>query len=164
MKRNIMAEIEAIIFASRGVSLKKLKRVLKVPEGEIRRVIEELQNKYSSKDHGIELREVEGRYRFYTKKDYGEVVEQALGRRFSKLTEAQLEVVVIIVMNGSLTRSEIDRRRGKDSSAVIRTLLEMRVLRKKRRGRHVFYELTRSFKESTIYEEVLEMLRSGEDG
>ncbi len=162
MKTSVLGIIEAIIFASKGVTLKKLKRILKIPEDEILGALKELEKRYSSKEHGIELREVDGRYRFYTKKDFGEFVEKAIGKSFSKLTQAQLEVVIIIIMNGPLTRAEIERRRGKDSSGIIRSLIQAGVLRKKRRGRQILYDFTRAFKESAMYEEILGMI--GSDG
>jgi len=128
------------------------------------KLLGEIEKKYSQEDSGIELREVEGRYRFYTKKDYADYIEKALKRQFSKLSESQLEVVVILALYGPMTRREIERRRGKDSSYILRALQDMRVIRKKRKGREILYTFTRSFKESAIYEEVKEKIGSDEVG
>jgi len=125
------------------------------------KLLSEIEKKYSQEDFGIELREVEGRYRFYTKKDYADYIEKTLKRQFSKLSESQLEVVVILALYGPMTRRDIEKRRGKDSSYILRTLQDMRVIRKKRKGREILYTFTRAFKESAIYEEIKEKIGSG---
>jgi len=161
---NKKALVEALIFASKGISLKKLVRVLKIDEQEILKIIGDIEKEYSREEHGIELREVEGRYRFYTKKELGEYVEKLLKKSFSRLTANQLEVVVIIAMNGPLTKSEIDEMRGKDSSNIVRTLYRMGVVRRRRAGRRIRYDLSKSFKESAVYEEISRILRGGDNG
>jgi len=158
------AMVEAIVFASKGISLKRLAKLVGVDEDAVRSILEELMKEYSSEDHGVELREIDGVYRFYTKRGLADVVGKSLRRNFTKLTSNQLEVVVIIAMNGPLTRAEIDEMRGKDSSNVVRKLHGMGVLRRRRKGKKILYDLSRPFKESSIYERILEMLRGGEGG
>ena len=161
---NERAVVEAVIFASRGITLKRLKRITGIDEDSLKKIIDDIQRECERESRGVELREVEGRYRFYTKKEYSDYVEKVTRRKYSKLNENQLEVVVIIAMNGPLSRREIDRMRGKDSSAVIRSLREMGVVSKKREGRSVLYNLTRGFRQSSIYEEIVSMIRGGSDG
>ncbi len=158
------AIVEAVVFASRGITLKRLSRVTGIGEERLKEILEDLREEYSKEEHGVELREVEGRYRFYTKKELSEYVEKVTRRKYSKLNEQQMEVVVIIAMNGPLTRREIEEMRGKDSSAVLRSLREMGVVSRKRKGSRVLYDLTRGFKQSSIYEEILSMVRGGADG
>ena len=160
MSDKLAASVEAAIFASKGISLRKLCRIFKIKEGEMLNVIEKIKEEYSKELHGIELREIDGKYRFYTKKEFGNIATKAAGKSFSKLTSSQLEIVVILIMHGDLSRKEIDQIRGKDSSNILRSLVEMRVLRRKRKGRSVLYTFTRSFKESSIYEELSYSIRS----
>ncbi len=161
---NERAVVEAVIFASKGITLKRLKKVTGIDEDSLKRIIGEIQRDCERESSGIELREVEGRYRFYTKKIYSGYVEKVTRRKYSKLNENQLEVVVIIAMNGPLSKKEIDQMRGKDSSTVIRSLREMGVVSRKRKGRSVLYNLTRGFRQSSIYEEIVSMIRGGPDG
>ncbi len=153
------ALVEALIFASKGITIKRLSKLTKIDEERVREIIEDLSKEYSSQDRGIELREIEGRYRFYTKREFSDYVEKVTRRKYSKLNAQQLEVVVIIAMNGPLTRKEIDHMRGKDSSHVLRSLREMGVVSRKRKGNRVVYDLTRGFKRSTVYEEIKSILR-----
>ncbi len=161
---NLKPLVEAVIFASKGIGLKKLSRLLNLDEESLSEILESIKEEYSSPDHGIELREIDGEYRFYTKAELGEKIGRILGRNFTKLTASQLEIVVIIVMNGPLTKAEIDEIRGKDSSNLIRTLHRMGVLRRRRRGRRITYDLSKGFKESSMYEEIKKMLRGEGDG
>ncbi len=161
---NERAVVEAVIFASRGITLKRLKKVTGIDEDSLKEIIKEIQKDCEKESSGVELREVEGRYRFYTKKIYSDYVEKVTRKKYSKLNESQLEVVVIIAMNGPLPKREIDRMRGKDSSTVIRSLREMGVISSRRKGRSVLYNLTRGFKQSSIYEEIVSMIRGGSNG
>ena len=142
--------------------MKKIQKVTKLGYDEVVKLLGEIEEKYCQPDSGIELREVEGRYRFYTKKDYADYIEKSLKRQFSKLSESQLEIVVILALYGPLTRKEIEKRRGKDSSYTLRTLQDMRVIRKKRKGREILYTFTRLFKESATYEEIIEKVKNDE--
>ena len=161
---NEKALVEALIFASKGITLKKLSRITGIEEKRLEEIISSIKTFYESEDRGVELREVDGEYGFYTKRDYGDYVEKLLGKRFTKLTPQQLEVVVIIAMKGPLTKSEIDSSRGKDSSNIIRTLHRMGVLRRRRKGKRILYDLSKPFKESALYEEIMERLRGEEHG
>ncbi len=161
---NEKAAVEAVIFASKGITLKKLKKITGIEEESLKKIINDIYEECSKDDKGIELREVEGRYRFYTKKEYSDYVEKVTRRKYSKLNENQMEVVVIIAMNGPLSKKEIDQMRGKDSSAVIRSLREMGVVSRKRTGRSVLYNLTRGFRQSSIYEEIVSMIRGDANG
>ncbi len=163
-KLNEKALVEAVIFASKGLSFKRLKKITGIDKNSLERILESIKEEYSSSEKGIELREVDGRFRFYTKKEYSDYIEKVIRRKYSQLNEGQMEVVVIIVMNGPLSKREIDRMRGKDSSSLIRSLREMGVVSRKRKGRSVLYDLTRGFKQSSIYEEIVSMIRGGTDG
>jgi len=59
--------VEAIIFASRGVSKTTLAELTKIPEDELDEILKYLREKYDSEEHGIELKQIEDYYRFYTK-------------------------------------------------------------------------------------------------
>lgn len=60
----LKAAIEALIFASNGITLERLIKILEKDPEEIKRVLEELKKEYEDEAHGVVLREVNGRYRF----------------------------------------------------------------------------------------------------
>ncbi|MFN3328898.1 MAG: SMC-Scp complex subunit ScpB, partial [Fervidobacterium pennivorans] len=72
--------IEAIIFASRGVSKNTLAELTKIPEEELDEILKYLKEKYDSEEHGIELKQIEDYYRFYTKPQFADVVSKVAKR------------------------------------------------------------------------------------
>ena len=70
----LKAAVEALILASNGITLERLVRILEKEPEEIKRALEELKKEYENEAHGVVLREVNGRYRFFTKPEYADFV------------------------------------------------------------------------------------------
>ena len=86
----------------------------------------------------------------FTKKEYSEWIKKFLKRELTlHLSPQALEVLAIILYRGPITRPEIDSIRGMDSSGVIRTLLEKKLIklagRKKVPGRPLLYRVSDKF-------------------
>jgi len=69
----------------------------------------------------------------------------------TKLSQHSLDTLAIIAYKQPLTKAEVEEIRGVDSSGVVRTLLEKKVIspggRKKVPGRPIMYRTTRKFLE-----------------
>jgi segregation and condensation protein B len=78
----------------------------------------------TARDSGIELREVGGGWRMYTRARYAPYVERLLldGTR-SKLTRAALETLAVVAYRQPVTRARVSAVRGVNVDAVMRTLL-----------------------------------------
>jgi segregation and condensation protein B len=163
---HLKAAIEALLFASSGVSPEKLAKVLETSEEKVKEILEELVKEYEKPEHGVVLREVNGRYRFFTKPEYADFVSKLSGRKYKNLTDTQMEVVALLLLSGPIPKSEIDAFRGKDSSAVLSSLQRMGIVRKKRKGKSYLYQLSPSFVESTMLDEILKEVsqKLGGDG
>ncbi len=73
---------------------------------------------------GLRLQHLRHRVQMVTAPDVAPVVERFLGLNLSaKLSQAALETLAIIAYRQPITRAEIDRIRGVQSSGVLRTLL-----------------------------------------
>jgi segregation and condensation protein B len=145
--------IEAIIYvAPEPVSLDAL---LKTVEGEererVRAKLEELLAEYEQPQHGIQIREVAGGYKFSSKPEHHEVL-----RRFVKslkppirLSKPALETLAVIAYRQPVTLPEINEIRGVDCAGVIHTLLEKKLVvtagRKSVVGRPILYRTSRDF-------------------
>jgi len=147
--------VEALIFASRGITLKKLSHLLKVKEEELLQIIEEIEKDYLKEEHGVELKKLNDVYRFYTKPEYAQFVVNATSLRTVKLTSNQLEIVAAIVLNGPLTIAAINEIRGKESSHLVRSLHKAGVLTRRRKAGKYLYDLSRSFRDMIAIENVL---------
>ena len=161
---SLKAQLEAIIYAAETpITLEQIVPLVKetlVAEGvadeaeiksRVRSSVEELVAEYGAPDHGVEIREVAGGYRMSTKPEQHEVV-----RAFAKslkppirLSLPALETLAVIAYKQPVTVPEISDIRGVDSSGVIGTLLDRKLIttagRKQVIGRPILYKTTKEF-------------------
>ncbi len=156
---SLKPKIEAIVYAAETpITLDQIVALLKdsATEGadlksEVRAAIEELAADYSSEAHGIELRQIAGGYRMSTKPEQHDLV-----RAFAKslkppirLSLQALETLAVIAYKQPVTIPEISEIRGVDSSGVIATLLDRKLIttsgRKDVIGRPILYKTTKEF-------------------
>lgn len=173
---SLCAAIETIVFMSdRPVSIAKIKKTIdnEMPLRPIYDAISELQTKYEEKLHGIRLVEVAEGYQFRTKLNYASYVETINKSTSFTLSPTALEVLAIIAYRQPISRTEIDRMRGVDSSHIVRALMDKRLVsiagRSEELGRPTTYKTTPEFLEffnlNTIDElppesELVEMTKS----
>jgi segregation and condensation protein B len=121
----LAAALEAILFVVESpVSVTALAAAVQQPTAAVLAALDELRAAYDERGAGIELREVAGGVRIYTRPDQAEVVEHFLqdGQR-SRLTQAALETLAVIAYRQPVTRSRISAIRGVNVDGVVRTLL-----------------------------------------
>ncbi len=158
---SLKAKIEAIIYAAETpISLDQIVKLVKESAGiadgtelrsQVLLAIEELRAEYSTDSHGIELRQIAGGYRMSTKPEQHDLV-----RSFAKslkppirLSLQALETLAVIAYKQPITVPEISEIRGVDSSGVIATLLDRKLIttcgRKDVIGRPILYKTTKEF-------------------
>src|SRR5438046_997846 len=158
---SLKPKIEAIIYAAETpITLDQIIQLVKESSGiadgtELRSqallAIEELRTEYSTDAHGIELRQIAGGYRMSTKPEQHDLV-----RSFAKslkppirLSLQALETLAVIAYKQPVTVPEISEIRGVDSSGVIATLLDRKLIttsgRKDVIGRPILYKTTKEF-------------------
>jgi segregation and condensation protein B len=161
---SLKAKLEAIIYAAETpITLDHIFQLVKdsvISDGApdeaeaksiVRATLEDLVADYSSADHGVEIRQVAGGYRMSTKPEHHDVV-----RMFAKslkppirLSLPALETLAVIAYKQPVTVPEISEIRGVDSSGVIGTLLDRKLIttagRKAVVGRPILYRSTKEF-------------------
>src|SRR5712692_5633868 len=158
---NLKSKIEAIIYAAEDpVSIDQIAAILKEEMGEqelsaakerVRSAVEELIADSASDQRGIEVRKIGGGYRMSTKPEHHDAV-----RAFAKslkppirLSLPALETLAVIAYKQPITGPEIAEIRGVDSSGVIATLLDRKLIttagRKAVIGRPILYKTSREF-------------------
>ncbi|MGQ9856526.1 MAG: SMC-Scp complex subunit ScpB [Fervidobacterium sp.] len=148
--------VEAIIFASRGISKTLLIELTELPEEKLDEVLKYLQERYSGEEYGVELKQIEDYYRFYTKPQFSDFVSKVAKRRnLGSLSPSQLEIAVFLAVRRQATKLEIDSMRGKDSSNLIKQLLVAGVIKRRKLGRTFVYSLTDTFKDESMIEELV---------
>ena len=146
------AALEAIIYAAdEPATLDQLAAALGEEKLAVQSSLDELVTRYAAEDRGIEVREVAGGFKLYTKPQHHDVV-----RRFIKslrpplrLTMPALETLAVISYKQPVTGPEIGEIRGVNASGVLKTLLDKRLIttagRKEVIGRPILYRTSKEF-------------------
>lgn len=140
--------------SKRPVNIKELKSYFKEYESrELRNILKELLNEWNEADRGFNLVEISDGYQFRTRPDFAEeIISYNKEVKKFRLSKASLEVLAISAYKQPLTRLEIEKIRGVDSSGVINQLLEKKLLeirgRKDIPGRPFLYGTTDDFLET----------------
>ncbi len=145
--------VEAIIFASKGpVTVSNLRKALPdAPFELIRQAIGAIELECRHENRGVELVPVAKGYRFQTKPKYKKWVMRSAKRASQRLSRAALETLAVVAYRQPVTRAEIEKIRGVDSSGTIRYLMAKNLIRISGRkdvpGRPILYATTNYFLE-----------------
>ena len=117
---------------------------------DLKAVLKELQEDYQSRN--LQIVEVAEGYQLCTRSEYSDWIRKLLKLDKSfKLSRAGLDALAIIAYKQPLTRAEVDEIRGVDSSGVVRTLLEKKIIcpagRKNVPGKPMMFRTTQKFLE-----------------
>jgi segregation and condensation protein B len=146
--------IETIIFMSdRPISIQKIKLQIdqELPLRVIHQSLQRLQAGYEDKFHGIRLVEVAEGYQFRTKATYSKFVQNLFKINSLVLTPTALEVLAIVAYKQPVSKTEVEKIRGVDSSHIIRALMDKRLVkitgRSEELGRPSLFGTTEEFLE-----------------
>lgn len=121
------AVVEAILFASgEPVKFDKIAQVLEKEEKEIKDIVSSLSEKYEGR--GIQLLTFEDSCQLCSREEYEVYVKRAMGIRAGTLSNSTMEALAIVAYNQPVTRAFIEQVRGVDSSYVISTLCEKKLI------------------------------------
>jgi segregation and condensation protein B len=121
---DLVAAVEAILFVvETPVSAASIAAAIQQPEPAVAEAIETLRAGYDDRGAGVELRDVGGGVRIYTRPSVAAQVEIFLqdGQR-SRLTQAALETLAVVAYRQPVTRSRVSAIRGVNVDGVVRTL------------------------------------------
>ena len=147
----LIPAVEALLFSSsRPIPVKEIALLLEVEPVRVERAVEHLARETNGDSRGIRLERVGGGWRFVTRPEH-----DGLLRKFfevserSRLSLAALETLAIIAYRQPITAPEISDLRGVNSSAVIRTLFDKKLIttagKKPVVGTPFFYKTTPDF-------------------
>jgi len=146
------AALEAIIYAAdEPATIDQLAAAIGDEKLAVQSSLDELIATYATDERGIEIRAVAGGYKMYTKPQHHDVV-----RRFIKslrpplrLSMPALETLAVIAYKQPVTAPEISDIRGVNTSGVISTLLDKKLIttagRKEVMGRPILYRSSKEF-------------------
>ena len=126
----ILPAVEAVLFSSpRPVREKDLAELLDATPGAVKQALETLAGGAETPERGVRVEKVAGGWRFVTRPEF-----DSLLRKFHDVTErsrlslAALETLAIIAYRQPITLPEIQEIRGVNSSSVLKTLFEKKLI------------------------------------
>ena len=147
--------IEALLFASTDpLPLKKIREITDTLHPLRPRVLlgllHQLKKDYEEQKRGFQIDEIAQGFILRSCKEYGKYVRQLFrNRRGEKLSQAATEVLAIIAYRQPITRAQIEKIRGVDSTGIIHTLLDRGLIevvgRLEAPGRPSLYSTTNTF-------------------
>jgi segregation and condensation protein B len=113
-------------------------------------LVKEIAEEYAQRNSPMELRFIAGGWQFATKKEFSPWIRRLYREKATlKLSPSALETLAIIAYKQPITRAEIEEIRGVETSGVIETILERKLVkivgRKETIGRPLLYGTTQEF-------------------
>lgn len=142
--------IESVLFvAPQPLTLDQLFDTTGIDREKLEKALHEL--RMSRVDGGIMLHEVAGAWQLRTVPEAAEYVRRFLKVKPQRLTRAAVETLALIAYRQPVTRPEIEDVRRMDSGAVLKALLDRRLIKivgkKEEVGRPILYGTSREFLE-----------------
>jgi segregation and condensation protein B len=143
--------LEALLFSSpHPLTVEEIAQIVDAkPEG-ILEELQELQKEYQKRNGGVIIRFLKNRWQMVAKPEYGAVIKEKSKHVSPKtISRAALETLAIVSLYQPVTRTDVDLRRGVDSSQAIKTLLESGLIticgKSEAPGRPFLYRVTEKF-------------------
>ena len=129
---DIKATFEALLFVSHDpLTMDKLASVLEgVPKATLKTTMQVLQEEYDQTGRGLQITEVAGGYVMATRPEQSDAIKRlSKVKPSTKLSRSALESLAIVSYKQPITRTEIEKIRGVETSGVLRTLLDQKLIR-----------------------------------
>lgn len=145
--------VEALILAStEPVKAERLAEIVPgCQPGDAKDLVNELNTEYQQRDRAFEIWEVAGGYQIRTRAEFSGYLQQLQKQRPLRLSRAALDTLSIVAYKQPVTRAEVEDIRGVDAGAVLKGLLDRRLVRisghREVPGRPMLYATTRRFLE-----------------
>lgn len=144
--------VETLLFlAERPLTVEEMRAASGVDVERLEKALDKLTGHYREGPCGIVLHEVAGGWQLRTSPDNADFARRFLKVKPQRLTRAALETLAIIAYRQPVTRPEIEDIRGVDCGAVVKALLERKLVKilgkKEEPGRPILYGTTREFLE-----------------
>jgi segregation and condensation protein B len=144
--------VETLLFlAERPLAVEEIRLATGVEPARVEKALDQISGHHRDGISGIVLHEVAGGWQLRTSPDNADFARRFLRVKPQRLTRAALETLAIIAYRQPVTRPEIEEIRGVDCGAVVKALLERKLVKilgkKEEPGRPILYGTTKEFLE-----------------
>jgi segregation and condensation protein B len=148
----IRTVVETLLFLTeRPLTVEELRQATGVEAPVLEKALDKLSGHYREGPCGIVLHEVAGGWQLRSSPDNSAFARRFLKVKPQRLTRAALETLAIIAYRQPVTRPEVEEIRSVDCGAVVKALLERRLIKilgkKEEPGRPILYGTSREFLE-----------------
>lgn len=151
---SLKSVVESLLFVSEApLTMERLCTILEEYErDEIKAALAALVDDYRTAERGVCLVEVAGGWQMRSRPENADFLRRMQRGRTFRFSRSALETLAIIAYRQPITRAEVEYLRGVDSGAVLKTLLEKKLIRilgkKDIPGRPLIYGTSREFLET----------------
>lgn len=133
-----------------GLTIEEIAKTLNIDEEEAKRVVLNLKCYYDDNERGLRLRFLGNTIKLTTREEHKEYYQKLLESPVNNvLSVPALETLAIIAYNEPITRGQVEKLRGVDSTFVIRTLVARGLIKECGKsdlpGRPLLYKTTDDF-------------------
>lgn len=133
-----------------GLTINQIEDILEIPEEEAKRLVLNLKKYYEENNRGLRINYLGNTIKLTTKEEHQKYYQKLLESPSSNnLSESALEVLAIIAYNEPITRGDLEKLRGVDSTYVLRRLLAKGLIKECGKsdlpGRPILYKTTDDF-------------------
>ena len=133
-----------------GLTINQIEDILEIPEEEAKSLVLNLKNYYEENNRGLRINYLGNTIKLTTKEEHQKYYQKLLESPSSNnLSESALEVLAIIAYNEPITRGDLEKLRGVDSTYVLRRLLAKGLIKECGKsdlpGRPILYKTTDDF-------------------
>lgn len=144
--------VHALLFVSeKPLAIDQLRQATGLDARKLGKALDRLAGEFREGVSGVILSEVAGGWQFRTAPETSEWIRRFLQVKPKRLTRAALETLAIVAYRQPVTRPEIEEIRGVDCGAVLKALIDWKLVkilgRKDEIGRPILYGTSREFLE-----------------
>lgn len=151
-EQELKGVLESLLYVSHEpLTLDKLTNVLEgMPKAVVQSALRSLQQDYDQEGRGLQIAELAGGFVMVTRQDcVSWITKLQKAKASAKVTRSAMETLAIIAYKQPIVRAEIEHIRGVETSGVLRTLLEQKLIRMVGRkdvpGRPILYGTSKVF-------------------
>ena len=151
MEISYKAQVEAILFTmGESVEKNRIAKALDITQGQLKKIVKEMQEDYAKDERGIKIIELENSYQLCTKPElYETLIKVAKQPKRQVLTDVMMETLSIIAYKQPVTKAELEKIRGVKCDHAVNKLVEYNLVRELGRldapGKPILFGTTEEF-------------------